>query len=123
MKILFICSQGENRSKYLAEYLQSKGYSTDCGGVEPDGVNPLTQKKVDWADIIIAVREHIKEEFLERFDSKGKTIFNLEVLGDPKSFPKDAQALAKKSLPDFQEKYIYSELRKQLNKHVHKFSK
>ena len=66
MNILFVCTQGQNRSKYLAEYLKEKGYSTDYGGVKADGANPLTQEKVDWADVIVAVREHIKDKFLNR---------------------------------------------------------
>ncbi len=121
MNLLIVCTQGQNRSKYLAEYLQSKGYNTDYGGVNPEGVNPLTQEKVDWADIIITVREHIKYKFLDRFEPKGKKVIHLEVIDNPKKFPEKAQKLAEKSWIDFQEKYVYSELRKQIEKHLSEF--
>ena len=116
-----VCTQGQNRSKYLAEYLKSKGYATDYGGVKPDGINPLTQKKVDWADIIVTVREHIKDKLLDHFESNGKEVICLEVIDNPKRFSKEAQKLAETSWIDFQEKYVYSELRKQIEPYLLKF--
>lgn len=116
MKILLICTQGQNRSKYLAEYLKKKGYQVKYGGVDPHGINPLNQKKVDWADVVIAVREHIKDKFLERFDAKGKKVLHLEVKDNPKRFKENARELAEKDWFAFQEKYVYSELRKQVDK-------
>ncbi len=121
MNILIVCTQGQNRSKYLAEYLKKKGYSADYGGIKPDGFNPLSQEKVDWADIIVTVREHIKDKFLDRFEIEGKEVIHLEVLDNPKRFSKEAQELAKRSWDDFQEKYVYSELRKQIEGHLSKF--
>jgi ubiquinone/menaquinone biosynthesis C-methylase UbiE/galactitol-specific phosphotransferase system IIB component len=118
MNILIVCTEGQNRSKYLAKYLQSKGHNTDYGGVKPDGANPLLQEKVDWADIIVTVREHIKYKFLDRFEPKDKKIIHLEVIDNPKRFSKEAQELAEKSWIDFQEKYVYSELRKQIEKYL-----
>ena len=121
MNILIVCTQGQNRSKYLAEYLQSKGYTADYGGVKSDGLNPLSQEKVDWADVIVTIREHIKDKFLDRFEPKDKTVIHLEVLDNPKRFSKEAQELAEKSWIKFQEKYVYFELRKQIEKHLSKF--
>ena len=79
MNILIVCTQGQNRSKYLAEYLNNKGYTTNYGGVDPEGFNPLTQNQVDWADVIVAVRERIKDKLIDRFDIKGKRVINLEI--------------------------------------------
>ena len=118
MKILIVCSQGQNRSKYLAKYLESKGHKAKFGGVKPDAKNPASQEQVDWADVIVAVRGHIKETFLSRFDAKGKKVIELEVIDNPKRFPQNAQKLAKVSWFDFQEKYVYSELRKQIDTHL-----
>ncbi len=103
--------------------MTKKGYHTDYDGVNPEGFNPLNQKKVDWANIIITVREHIKDKFLDRFEPKGKNIIHLEVIDNPKRFPEKAQKLAEKDWFAFQEKYVYSELRKQIEEHLHKLRK
>ncbi|MBD3355411.1 hypothetical protein GF361_05545 [Candidatus Woesearchaeota archaeon] len=123
MKILVVCTQGENRSRYLAKYLKKKGYDADYAGINPKGINPITQKKVGLADMIITVRKHIKEKFLKRFKPVEKEIINLEVKDNPKRFSKEAERLAEKSWSEFQKKYVYSELRKQIEKHLHKFNK
>jgi predicted protein tyrosine phosphatase len=123
MNILIVCTQGQNRSKYLAEYLRKKGYNTDYGGIAENGFNPLSQEKVDWADVIVTVREHIKDKFLDKFEPKGKKVIHLEVPDNPKRFSKEAQVLAAKSWFEFQEKYVYSELRKQIEKHLKEFEK
>jgi predicted protein tyrosine phosphatase len=119
MNVLIVCTQGQNRSKYLAKYLRKKGYTTDYGGVDCEGFNPLSQEKVDWADIIVAVRERIKNKLIDRFDIKGQRVINLEVIDNPKRFDEKAQELALKSWFDFQEKYVYSELRKQIEEYLH----
>ncbi|MBT4577194.1 hypothetical protein HOB91_02600 [Candidatus Woesearchaeota archaeon] len=123
MNILFVCTQGQNRSKYLAEYLKEKGYSTDYGGVKADGANPLTQEKVDWADVIVAVREHIKDKFLNRFELNGKELIQLEVQDNSKGYSKEAQELSDTSWYEFQKKYVYPNLRKQIEEHISKFKK
>jgi len=53
LKVLCICAQGANRSKYLAQYLRGKGYYTRSGGIEDDAINPLKFNYINWADIII----------------------------------------------------------------------
>jgi predicted protein tyrosine phosphatase len=123
MRILIVCSQGQNRSRYLAGYLKGKGFDTDYGGVDPEGYNPLTQEQVDQSDIIIAVRAHIKDSLIERFDIKGKKVIALEVLDNPKRFSTEAQEIAKKSWHEFQEKYVYSELRRQIGNKMHLLDK
>jgi len=66
LKVLAICSAGLNRSKYLAQYLRRKGYSTRFRGLEPEKypdmkINAAQQKDIDWADVIITVRPRLKE--------------------------------------------------------------
>ena len=55
MKILCLGMMGDARSKHLAEYLQSKGYETEYGGVQEGAVNPVTQEAIDLADVVIGV--------------------------------------------------------------------
>ena len=80
-KILCVCAKGMNRSRYLAKYLRGKGYSTTHGGIEPFKNpewkwNPLTQKKIDWADFIIVVRERLVGDLKKKFkiDERNKVI-------------------------------------------------
>ena len=66
VRVLCVCSKGRNRSKYLAGYLRRKGYTTRHRGVEPEeyegGIeHELTQKDIDWSDVIITVRPRLKE--------------------------------------------------------------
>ena len=117
--ILVVCTQGQNRSKYLAGYLKSLGYKTDYGGVHENGFNPLAQKQVVWADIIITVRSSINEKFIDKFDHEGKRVIALEVHDNPKRYPEHAQKLIEEeSWHAFQEKYVYSQLRKQIQKYL-----
>ena len=116
MRILLVCTEGQNRSKYLAGYLKEKGYEVDYGGVRQDGMNPLKQEQIDRADMIIAVREHIKDKLLERYDCAGKKVVHLEVKDNPARYTEEARALAESEWNAFQEKYVYTELRKQVDK-------
>ena len=64
-KILCVCSMGLNRSKYVAGYLNEKGYETRFGGIgpcriDPVPANPLKKEDVEWADILIVAREKHK---------------------------------------------------------------
>ena len=116
MKILCVCTQGQNRSKYLAYYLKKKGYETDYGGVDILGANPLRNSQVEWAEVIICVREKIKKLFLMEFDPEDKPVYNLEILDNPKRMGEWAIKIASKDWDAFQEQYVYSEIRKQIEK-------
>ena len=115
MRILLVCNQGQNRSKYLAQYLGKKGYDTDYGGIDPQGYNPLRQEQIDNADIIIAVRKHIRVKLTERYNTRGKRLYNIEVKDNPIRYPIEAQRKAELSWTGFQEEYVYPELRKQVD--------
>jgi predicted protein tyrosine phosphatase len=57
LKILFLCNQGENRSKTAAE-LYSKKYETESAGIyalNPD--NSLTDSLMEWCDIIFVMED------------------------------------------------------------------
>lgn len=118
MNILFVCTHGMNRSKYLAEYLREKGYTTDYGGVKEDGQNPLKQSQIEWSDIIITVRQKIKEKLLERFNVGDRKIISLEVIDNPKYFPYEQRIIAKDSWDAFQEQFVYPKLREQIQPYL-----
>ena len=73
--VLAICSKGQNRSKYIADYLRRKGYKTRYGGAEgysdPNiDWRPITSEDVKWADVIIFIRPRLKEVLRKKFMSK-----------------------------------------------------
>jgi predicted protein tyrosine phosphatase len=84
-KLLCVCAKGQNRSRYLAEYLNKEGYDTRYGGVEGydktpgQAPNQLKQEDVDWAEIIIIVRERLKAIFEKQFETNEKRIIVLDI--------------------------------------------
>ena len=75
MKILFICNQGQNRSK-TAEFLFKDKYETKSAGIYE---NIVTRQQIEWADIIIVMEEEQKEFIEERFPRINKNIINLDI--------------------------------------------
>jgi len=62
MKILFVCNIGQNRSRTAEDLFKDK-FETKSAGIYSDA-NPLTQEKLEWADLIV-VMEHDQEMFIE----------------------------------------------------------
>ena len=123
IRILVGCSKGLNRSKYLAEYLRRKGYSTRFGGVEgfDDSNmkwNPITQKLVDWADIIIVVRERLKDSLKKKFKTKDKKIVVVDVTDSKKLIPEELSHLRDLDYLTFQKKWTRPQLRKAIKPHL-----
>lgn len=74
MRILFVCNQGENRSK-TAKELFSKRYKTKSAGLFAlIKENRISKYVLDWADLIIVMEEchrsYIAEYFPEEYLKK-----------------------------------------------------
>ena len=122
-KVLCVCAKGMNRSKYLAKYLRSKGYSTKFGGVEPYEKpeykwNPVSQKKVDWADVIVIVRKRISKILKKRFKTKGKKIIVFDVSDSPRLVPEEFKELRELDHKEFNKKWTYPQLRKAIKPYL-----
>ena len=114
-KILIICAVGTNRSRYLANYLRRKGYSTRYGGIAPkwpEGANPLKPEHVDWADIVIIVRKRLKPIFKKRFPKFKKKLIVFDISDSKRLAPEEFQ---KYEGLEFQKKWTYPRLRKAVN--------
>jgi predicted protein tyrosine phosphatase len=61
MNKLFICNQGEHRSKTAAEM-----YNGKYAGIYSEEV-PLTQELLEWADIVYVMEEHQRDFIAEHF--------------------------------------------------------
>ena len=64
MKTLFICNQNENRSK-TAELLFRDLFETKSAGLF--NKNPVSEKELNWADLIIVMEESQRKILSERF--------------------------------------------------------
>jgi len=64
MKVLFICNQNENRSK-TAEELFKDEYDTKSAGLFNEV--PVTDKQIEWADLIVVMEEFQRSELSKRF--------------------------------------------------------
>ncbi|MBI2126752.1 MAG: phosphotyrosine protein phosphatase [Thaumarchaeota archaeon] len=64
MRVLFICNQNLNRSK-RAEQLFSETFETRSAGLYNE--KPVTEKQMQWADIVVVMEEHQREELAMRF--------------------------------------------------------
>ncbi len=80
MRILAVCSQGENRSRTLALLLKRKGVEANYAGLW-NAERPVTNSLIDWADAIVVFEEEQRMELQNRFRGLGwrKAIINLEV--------------------------------------------
>ncbi|MGD9276798.1 MAG: hypothetical protein PVJ67_06525 [Candidatus Pacearchaeota archaeon] len=101
-KILCICAKGQNRSRYLSEYLKSLGYESRFGGVEGydktpgKAPNPVEQKDVDWADLIIITRKRLEAIFNQLFKTNKKIlVFDVPDLTPSGKFDKTEDMLRK----------------------------
>ena len=77
-KVLFICNQNKNRSK-TAEAIFSTTFETRSAGLY--NLNPVTQKELSWADVIIVMEEEQRHEIAKRFPKvyMQKRILNLNI--------------------------------------------
>ena len=119
MKVLCVCLEGKNRSGYLARYLGNKGYITSFGGAKEGAKNPVLQKDINNADLIIIARQYIKNMLEERYNIKNKKFIVLEVSDEAKEYGDKAIEIFNKLGEEmFQVKYVRPNLRKQMEKHL-----
>ena len=125
-KILCVCAKGLNRSKYIAEYLRRKGYSTKYGGLEPlifnelDITNYLNQKKVDWADIIIVVRKRLVGILKKNFKTKNKKIISFDITDSKRLISEEKPEYKNLTKEQMNKLITYPRLRKQINSLIEK---
>jgi len=78
MKILFVCNQNKNRSKTAEEMFKDR-FETKSAGLFND--NPINEKDMTWADVIIVMEDFQRKEIAERFPKSylQKRILSLNV--------------------------------------------
>ena len=78
MNILFICNQGENRSKTAEEIFKDK-FNTKSAGLYNS--KPVTEKQIAWADSIVVMETPQRSEIAKRFPKQylQKQIISLDI--------------------------------------------
>ncbi|MBI2652507.1 hypothetical protein HYX00_03485 [Candidatus Woesearchaeota archaeon] len=107
MKVLCLCMNGVNRSKYLAGYLHQQGYCSEYGGVGSNAQNPITQESINIADVAIAVHPLVTRflhQSLTGLRNTAKRYIELNV--------------SDTNLPDRNRDVVNSDLEKQINRHL-----
>lgn len=121
--ILCVCTMGRNRSKYLAEYLEKKGYNTKYGGVgpcrwDPEPENPIKLEDLVWADLIIAVQKKHKIVLLNDYHVKENKILNLEVSDNQELRSQHPEDYSKLPRDEFNKKWTNPQLEKKKKKYI-----
>jgi predicted protein tyrosine phosphatase len=77
MKALFVCNQGQHRSR-TAEELFKDRFETASAGLFGNGI---TENQLEWADIVFVMEEFQREELSKRFPKQymKKKILSLEI--------------------------------------------
>ncbi len=125
LKVLCLCAKGRNRSWYLADYLNQRGYLTRFGGIDDgDGnpkyaiIKPITQKDVNWADIIILVRKRLTDIFNRKFKNNDKRMIVLDVSDQKAMLPSEFAHLKELDDLDFQITWTYPQLREAIKPYL-----
>lgn len=109
-KILLICNWGRNRSKYLAEYLEQRGYACRFKGVHQRSDNRVSQNDVHWADTLVFVELGIKDVFETMFLTDKKiVILNVD---------DRTEDISGNEWITFQHNNVYPKLKHQIEKHL-----
>ena len=64
MNVLFVCNQGENRSKTAAKLFKDR-FETKSAGLYNE--NPVAEKELAWADTVVVMEERQRSELAKRF--------------------------------------------------------
>jgi predicted protein tyrosine phosphatase len=77
MNLLFVCNQGQNRSKTAAELFKDN-FDTQYAGLFN---NLLTKEQLEWADLIFVMEDFQRSEIGKRFPKEylQKRIINLDI--------------------------------------------
>jgi predicted protein tyrosine phosphatase len=78
MNVLFVCNQGEHRSKTAAELFKER-FNTKSAGLY--NRKPVAKKELDWADTVIVMEDAHRSELAKRFPKAymQKRILSLDI--------------------------------------------
>lgn len=82
LKILFVCGMGKRRSPTAEKIYQGdERVEVRSAGVSDSGRNKLTEKNIEWADLILVMERKYKQRIQERF--RNLSLPQIEILEIP----------------------------------------
>lgn len=80
-KLLFVCSANLQRSPTAEELFENnEKFEAKSAGTDVFAVNPLTNKTINWADVIFCMEGFHKDFILENFpEANEKEMINLDI--------------------------------------------
>ena len=85
MNLLFVCSRNQWRSPTAEEiFKNSQEYQAKSAGTEPSARIKITEKLINWADIIFVMEKKHKQRMAEKFcvEVSNKEIIVLDIPDD-----------------------------------------
>ena len=85
MNILFICSRNKWRSRTAETiFRNSQNHTVRSAGTENDARIRITEKLIDWSDLIFVMEKHHKEKLQKRFGQlvDAKEVIILDIADD-----------------------------------------
>ncbi len=70
MNILFVCSRNQWRSRTAEDLFKTRGeHAVRSAGTAPSARIRISEKTVDWADLILVMEKRHKQQIQQRFGS------------------------------------------------------
>lgn len=85
IKILFVCGMNKRRSPTAEKiYHGDERVITRSAGVSDSSRTKLSEKNIEWADLILVMERKYKQRIQERF--RGKSLPQIEILEIPDTY-------------------------------------
>ena len=84
MNLLFICSRNQWRSPTAEKIFSNQFHDTRSAGTEPSARIKITEKLINWADLIFVMEKKHKQRLTEKFGAilKDKKLIVLDILDE-----------------------------------------
>ncbi|MFH1236081.1 MAG: hypothetical protein V1685_04060 [Parcubacteria group bacterium] len=101
----------------MARYLKGRGYQTNFAGIRIEAAIPLSQKTINWADVVVLVHKAIREGFPKAMTLDKKKVIVIDVDDRPEKILPEKKCLEGEAWLAFQKKYVYPKLELQINQY------
>lgn len=87
LKILFVCARNQWRSPTAEQIFSERpDLEVRSAGLSPKSPRRLSQKDIEWADIIMVMEQEHKIRILEKFQDNNENVPPLYVLNIPDNY-------------------------------------
>jgi len=104
MNVLFVCSRNKWRSRTAETiFMSSQDFAVRSAGTENDARIRVSEKLINWADLIFVMEKRHKQRLVEKFDHllEDKTIVVLDIEDNYKYMDEELIAMLKVSVTPY----------------------